>query len=1584
MAKQNKSTDPSEAALSAIEHALSLYGTEKAATGEQGETPEKAGDTPVEEGLRLPRVEDQPLIPTSLVNEESAGASASLEDEMSGLIKTMGASSADLAAKPQDEPEMQADDADRAQAQDSSALPLPEETTLGIIPIKLPTDRQKQSKAAPIPSGDGMRAEFGDVASKKEGSSRAADAPSSSTAYSSMKPERRPQLPDMPPALDRPSMEGADTRRASVLPANDDTRASVAEMLEPLTRKASNTPVLIAGLLSATWLIGMVILLSQTGGLLFGENGALRANATGASVLALLGTIGPILFFFSMAALSQRSREMRVSAKVMAEVAARLAEPEVTASESVFTLGQAVRREVASIGDGIERALSRAGDLENLVHGEVAALERSYSENEYKMRSLVGELSAEREAIMATAERIRLTIDAAHQGFAADITKASSSISEAIDEAGDRVTFLIGGKQDEIVATLDRNASHAAELIGLRTNELAEKLGAATTQAEQMLAVRTQDLAEKITHASNQTVDAFSRVGEDVVSLLARTGSTITGDIENLTVTASSKLEDQSTRMIEDIGAAGDALAARINLTNKDIVQEWDSLSSSVTAAITQASTGATELFRTSSQEATEAISTSLSRSTETLGTVSETLKQEFETAIDRLNTTFDEKSQTIISNIGAKAIEINEVVQNAGADLFTRLEERGRSVAEIIDTKAGSLVESVSQRAEALATRFHSDAERLENVFSASSQQVESSIAQGTSRFSNLFEAHNEAIATNLDQASRQVGETLSRERMALETQLGKGSEALASTLSEQIAQANESFTVAGETIAKTLSERIAQANESFSIAGESLGSLIAENTQEASKGLKLHIDDLGLTLMQQSAQVTQQMVTSGREITDSIIAQGNRVNEALGHNAGQLSNAIQLSAQELNAQFTQFETGFVEKAKALEYNVLQHGESLGIKLAEQSSTVSTTLTSLLDRIETGLDERAKSLGDVLALRTLELSRLIGESSGRLEAVTTQSRETAAEAIERAEELARSITNKVSEINTLFDENGTRFIKGLEGHGRELLLGLEGNVGAITTRLTVSMAELNEAVASGSTASLSQLSEANDLLRNEVTILLGRLGDANSLLGSIVGTTTERLTDVEGRMTDRVDRLEKALAGILSAADEGSAAVLERVEALKSSSGDLLGSGTSLTSMLAERTEALQTLANQLNATQQNVGDRLLERQTAFESLANTLSSRIEDVDSMLRSFASLVTEQLTMAQQQARETSSLVLEASENATSTISAQYERVRQEAGKERERTATALRQTYEQANGEMSTLLKRALEDFSATAGQVREVSADIIRDIETTRRALEAGGMDIPAQAKQATTNLKRVVQDQLRAVSELGDIVTRSGVALDVAEPRRDEPANRSQPRKPVPFSGEAAPFLPEPPRPQLYAQPEPQPAPPRFDARNAPQQSRNEPPRGNGGSWLSGMLERASEEERAPIPPMRNMPRAPEAPSSNRMEALDNLSVDIARMIDHEMAVDLWERYRRGERNVFTRRLYTLQGQDTYDEIRRRYRRDIEFRQTVDAYILQFERLLGEVAGDDRDSSISRAYLTSETGKVYTMLAHAAGRFD
>lgn len=149
----------------------------------------------------------------------------------------------------------------------------------------------------------------------------------------------------------------------------------------------------------------------------------------------------------------------------------------------------------------------------------------------------------------------------------------------------------------------------------------------------------------------------------------------------------------------------------------------------------------------------------------------------------------------------------------------------------------------------------------------------------------------------------------------------------------------------------------------------------------------------------------------------------------------------------------------------------------------------------------------------------------------------------------------------------------------------------------------------------------------------------------------------------------------------------------------------------------------------------------------------------------------------------------------------------------------------------------------------------------------------------------------------------------------------------------------------------------------------------------------WLSDLLSRASREEPLPAASNRQPTATPPngapspVPAQPSLGSLDTIAVDIARMIDHDVAAKMWDRYQEGEQGVFNRSMYTAQGQQMFDEIKRKYRRDEAFRDAAHRYVEEFERLLAEVA---RDPATQRGYLTSDTGKVYTILAHASGRLD
>ena len=333
--------------------------------------------------------------------------------------------------------------------------------------------------------------------------------------------------------------------------------------------------------------------------------------------------------------------------------------------------------------------------------------------------------------------------------------------------------------------------------------------------------------------------------------------------------------------------------------------------------------------------------------------------------------------------------------------------------------------------------------------------------------------------------------------------------------------------------------------------------------------------------------------------------------------------------------------------------------------------------------------------------------------------------------------------------------------------------------------------------------------------------------------------------------------------------------------------------------------------------------------------------------------------------------------------------------------------------YEQATGDSQTMLTQAAERFADVVEGLKRMSSEMQRELEATRTELRRGILELPQETAESAAQMRRVIVDQIEALAELNRIVARHGRSLDVVEPsaRRVEAVEAAAPRRVVPSeavltNGGPRPEPPRPPRPDITGLNPPAMPPRRADAPSLSPAVQGSPPAQGGPAggrtgWLSDLLTRASQEpEPAPPGPAREPPREvareaprevpreppPEAQRGERhsIESLDSLAVDIARMIDHEAAADLWDRYKRGERNVFTRKLYTMQGQKAFEEIRRKYRADREFTRTVDRYIVEFERLLEEVSRDDRGQVVARTYLTSETGKVYTMLAHAAGRFD
>jgi hypothetical protein len=499
-------------------------------------------------------------------------------------------------------------------------------------------------------------------------------------------------------------------------------------------------------------------------------------------------------------------------------------------------------------------------------------------------------------------------------------------------------------------------------------------------------------------------------------------------------------------------------------------------------------------------------------------------------------------------------------------------------------------------------------------------------------------------------------------------------------------------------------------------------------------------------------------------------------------------------------------------------------------------------------------------------------------------------------------------------------------------------------------------------------------------MLRSDTTALFERLREANILLQEVLSGAHENMSALERTMVTRVSEFVSAMNDLTVKSDASAGVVEQHVGTFNAVTTKALRELGELSSQFSVQGRSLAEAVELLEKSNRRTEESVANKRANIEALVTTLDSRTDDFALRLQRFASLLDESLDAATTRAREIAGIIAETSNDSVQTIEQQFELVRTTSEEERKRTSETMNAVYGQATAQAHTMFNQSAERFTDIMQGMKQMAAEMQQELETTRAELRRGIFELPQETADSAAQMRRVIVDQIEALAELNRIVARHGRSLDTVDPARSEPVRREP--EPAYAGGGRAPARQT--RGDITGAPPPA---MRGDITGAPprrpeQPSQNGGGNGRNGGWLSDLLTRASRDDSPPIAPPAA--RGEERPQRDNVESLETLAVDVARMIDHEAAADLWERYKRGERGLFTRRLYTAQGQKAFDEIRRKYRADPEFRQTVEQYIHEFERLLDEVARGDRGSAVVRNYLTSDTGKVYTMLAHAAGRFD
>ena len=110
--------------------------------------------------------------------------------------------------------------------------------------------------------------------------------------------------------------------------------------------------------------------------------------------------------------------------------------------------------------------------------------------------------------------------------------------------------------------------------------------------------------------------------------------------------------------------------------------------------------------------------------------------------------------------------------------------------------------------------------------------------------------------------------------------------------------------------------------------------------------------------------------------------------------------------------------------------------------------------------------------------------------------------------------------------------------------------------------------------------------------------------------------------------------------------------------------------------------------------------------------------------------------------------------------------------------------------------------------------------------------------------------------------------------------------------------------------------------------------------------------------------------------------LEKLQSLAVDMSRLLETNVTEEDWQRFNRGEKGVFVRKMLGFREKAKLSAIRERYQEDSEFRDYVSNYMNRFEGLLQNAKKRDYQGVLGTTFLASDIGKVYMLLGQAIGR--
>ncbi len=668
---------------------------------------------------------------------------------------------------------------------------------------------------------------------------------------------------------ERGQQRGAPMRRGPVaaargrVPANDDL-PSIGGLVYALHQRPSRSPFILAGIVSAVWL-GLGLLVGWSVMQKHGDEMQTMVDVLANPIMigTFAGVVVPIAVFWFLAFLIWRAQELRLMSSAMTEVAVRLAEPDKMAEQSVASLGQTVRRQVAAMNDAISRALGRAGELEALVHNEVTALERSYSENDHRIRSLINELASEREAL----------------------ANNSSRVSEALRGIGGEVRREIEAASEEATQSLSKASSSLSDTLANRAQKITAAVTAAGTAVDEKLAERGALVNEQLARHSAKTVDTMHQQSLQVTTAIQQASDRASAAISAKSNSLVHSVITMSERVAQEIPALLDRLGGeqkRLNSIITDAASNLNALETALTektAALDNTLNDRTKMLQTVLADHSRTIDTSIAERTQALEAILGQRAKDLQTALgsgtERIEASIIERAKVLESALSRQSGSIRKTLEQHASNMDQSLAHQSAIIERSVSQSGKSIERAVEELAERTSVSSHAleaQAETLRQMSGGLLNQIHGLTKrfeeQGSviMKSAKALEVSNTRVDSMMESRQAQLGkliQSISSRAMELDKMMHSYSGMLEDSLSR------------AETRARNVTQLLAHDSAEKSQVAvreiEKLRTQTQAQTFEAIEELKLRFGALSDQIAEQLNNLTSRFSETSQTVRDS-----------------------------------------------------------------------------------------------------------------------------------------------------------------------------------------------------------------------------------------------------------------------------------------------------------------------------------------------------------------------------------------------------------------------------------------------------------------------------------------------------------------------------------------------------------------------------------------------------------------------------------------------------------------------------------------------------------------------------------------